>query len=442
MSSISRFIKENMAVGLLLFALFLGAGNVIFPPLLGQQAGENLIPAMIGFLITGVGLPLIAIVAVAKSGGDLYLLANRVHPTFGVIFTSIVYLTIGPLFAVPRTGSVTYEIGVVSLLPTAWQASPLPLFITSIVFFGLIIYLAMNPSKMVDRIGKLLTPVLLVVILLLFIKSILTPMGKIGAATGNYINNPLAEGFIRGYLTIDVLGALVFGIVILQTLKDRNILEPKKQITTTIFAGLIAAVGLSFVYIALSYVGATSTEAIGTASNGGQILARVAVVLFGDIGTIILSITIFLACLTTAVGLVSANAQFFSRLLPKISYKAFIYLFSLSSLAVTNVGLSTLVKTSMPILLFIYPIAIVLMIVSFFDHHFEQKSYVYALVLIPTAFVSLYDALQTAEITVPLYESILQTLPLYEQKIGWVVPAIIGYIIGQIIYTITKQKTR
>ena len=160
------FIKENLAVGFMLFALFLGAGNIIFPPLLGQQAGEQFFISIIGFLITGVGLPLIAIIAVAKNGGDLQILSNRVHPAFGVVFTSIVYLSIGPLFAIPRTGAVSYNIGVETFLTDAQAESWIPLFITTVIFFGITLYLAFNPTKLVDRIGKILTPALLIVILI------------------------------------------------------------------------------------------------------------------------------------------------------------------------------------------------------------------------------------------------------------------------------------
>lgn len=165
MNNFRKFVKDNLAVGFLLFALFLGAGNIIFPPLLGQQAGENFIPAIIGFLITGVGLPLMGIVAVAKNGGDLQQISSRIHPWFGIIFTSIVYLSIGPFFAIPRTGAVTYQIGIAPYLSNS--DSWVPLFITSFIFFAFCLYLAINPTKLVDRIGKVLTPALLMVILLL-----------------------------------------------------------------------------------------------------------------------------------------------------------------------------------------------------------------------------------------------------------------------------------
>ncbi|MET4560664.1 LIVCS family branched-chain amino acid:cation transporter [Lysinibacillus parviboronicapiens] len=434
-----KFIKENLAVGLLLFALFLGAGNIIFPPLLGQQAGEHITVAMIGFLITGVGLPLLAIVAVAKAGGDLQLLANRVNPVFGIIFTSIVYLAIGPFFAVPRTGSVSYEIGIAPFLSETAANHWAPLFITSVIFFALILYLAINPSKLVDRVGKILTPALLIVILLLAIKSFVTPMGESSLAVGKYTTSPFTEGFIQGYLTMDVLSALVFGIVILQALRGMGMSDTKKQVKTTIFAGIVAAIGLAFVYISLGYIGNTSVDAIGVSDNGGIIIAKSADVLFGNLGSIILSITILLACISTAVGLLTANAQFFNKLFPKISYRTFLIVFTIFSLAITNVGLSTIINTSLPVLLIIYPLAMVLMVLSLLDNFFKGGQIVYILALIPTFMVSLYDGLKLMKIEIVPYENFLNALPLYEQSLGWLVPAIVGAIVGFIIHKISKK---
>ncbi len=435
-----KFIKENLAVGLLLFALFLGAGNIIFPPLLGQQAGEHITVAMIGFLITGVGLPLLAIVAVAKAGGDLQLLANRVNPVFGIIFTSIVYLAIGPFFAVPRTGSVSYEIGIAPFLSEVAADHWAPLFITSVLFFALILYLAINPSKLVDRVGKILTPALLIVILLLAVKSFVTPMGESSLAVGKYTTSPFTEGFIQGYLTMDVLSALVFGIVILQALRGMGMSDTNKQVKTTIFAGIVAAIGLAFVYISLGYIGNTSVDAIGISDNGGIIIAKSADVLFGNLGSVILSLTILLACISTAVGLLTANAQFFNKLFPKISYKTFLIVFTIFSLAITNVGLSTIISTSLPVLLIIYPLAMVLMVLSLVDNFFKGGQIVYILALIPTFMVSLYDGLKLMDFKIVPYENFLKALPLYEQSLGWLVPAIVGAIIGFIIHISFKKK--
>ncbi|WP_332651202.1 branched-chain amino acid transport system II carrier protein [Lysinibacillus sp. 54212] len=439
MNNNKGFIRENLAVGFMLFALFLGAGNIIFPPILGQQAGESFLISIIGFLITGVGLPLVAIVAVAKNGGDLQILANRVHPKFGIIFTSIVYLSIGPFFAIPRTGAVSYNIGVTSFLTPAQQESWVPLFITTLIFFSLTLYLAFNPTKLVDRIGKILTPALLAVILLLALKAFITPMGEFGEAQGKYIENAFSESFIQGYLTMDVLGALVFGIVIVQALQARGIQSSARQVKVSIFAGIVAAIGLSFVYVSLAYIGGTSPSAIGYFDDGGHIIAASAKVLYGNAGSIILSATIILACLTTSVGLLSANASFFSRLFPKFSYQTLLIIFTLFSLAIANVGLAKLISISLPVLLTIYPIAIVLMVIALFSARFNHAPIIYILPLIVTAFVSLYDGLKQAGLEVTAYKNVLAYLPLQEQSLGWLIPAIIATTIGIFFHLISKK---
>lgn len=433
-----KFIKENLAVGFMLFALFLGAGNIIFPPELGQNAGTEFLPSIIGFLITGVGLPLIGIVAVAKNGGDLQVVANRVHPVFSLIFTSVIYLSIGPLFAIPRTGAVTYEIGIAPFLPETIQSSWLPLFITSVLFFGIVLYLSLNPTKLVDRIGKVLTPALLIIIALLAVKSFMTPMGEFGSPHGVYKTNAFSESFIQGYLTMDVLASLVFGIVIVQSLQAKGITNRSKQVTITIYSGIIAAIGLAFVYVSLEYIGATSTDTIGYLGDGGSIIAESARVLFGNVGNVILSLVIILACITTAVGLVSANATFFNKLFPKLPYKFLVVIFTFFSLFISNFGLEKLISITLPVLLFIYPIAIVLMFLVMFDKLFNSAPIVYILALIATALVSIYDGIKAAGFKFPWYENILELLPLYDQSIGWLIPAIIGMLIGWFIQLLFK----
>lgn len=434
MFSKKGFIKENLAVGFMLFALFLGAGNIIFPPLLGQQAGEHIVISIIGFLITGVGLPLLAIVVVAKNGGDLQILGNRVGAKFSIIFTSIVYLAIGPFFALPRTAAVTFNIGVFPYLSESNQESWAPLFITTTIFFMITYYLASNPSKLVDRVGKLLTPALLIVISLLAIKAFITPMGSVGEAKGKYAANAFGESFIQGYLTMDVLGALVFGIVIVRALQARGVTERNEQVKVSIFAGIVAAIGLSLVYISLAFIGVTSPDATGYFKDGGLILAAASKVLYGSLGSIILSLTILLACLTTAVGLLSANAAFFSKVFPKLSYKFLLVVFTLFSFGVANFGLERLIEISLPVLLIIYPISIVLMILAFFGEIFKQSKFVYSFALIVTFFISLYDGLKQAGIEIKAYKTIIESLPFYEQSIAWLLPMFIASIIGYIIH--------
>lgn len=421
----------------MLFALFLGAGNIIFPPALGQGAGENLFIAMIGFLIAAVGLPLLAVLAIANSNtgeeGGLQTIASRVHPAFGVVFTMIVYMAIGPFFGIPRTATVSYEIGIVPFLSDGVAETWWPLALFTIVFFSITVALALNPAKLVDRIGKLLTPVLFVVIGALVIKSLITPMGTIQEAQANYVNHPFFHSFVEGYLTMDVIAALVFGIIIINALKAEGVTKKGPVMKAMIIAGLIAAAGLTFVYLSLSYIGATSVEAIGLQDNGGAILALTSTVLYGGAGTTILAITIIFACLTTSVGLVSACAQYFEKIFPRFSYQAYVFLFAGFSALIGNFGLTQLIAISLPILMMVYPLAIVLMLMSFIDKSFGRQPIVYILALAATAFVSIFDGLKTAKIDVVPVTSILKHLPLYEQQIGWLVPAIVGAFIGLII---------
>ncbi|MER2000108.1 MAG: branched-chain amino acid transport system II carrier protein, partial [Lysinibacillus sp.] len=348
--------------------------------------------------------------------------------------TSIVYLSIGPFFAIPRTGAVSYEIGVLPFLSSAQADSWVPLFLTTLVFFALTLYLASNPTKLVDRIGKILTPALLIVIALLGVKAFISPMGEFGESQGNYIKNAFSESFIQGYLTMDVLGALVFGIVIVQALKARGIEDKAKQVKVSIFAGIVAAIGLSFVYICLSYIGASSVGTIGLLDNGGQILSAAAEVLYGGFGSIILSATIILACLTTSVGLLSANASFFERVLPIMSYKGYLIVFTLFSFGISNIGLTQLLNVTLPVLLAIYPIAIVLMIVSLFAGAFGHARIIYILPLVVTTFVAINDGLNAAGWKIEAYNNfLLNVLPLQEQSLGWLIPAVVAFIIGAII---------
>lgn len=438
--------RKNLVIGLMLFALFLGAGNIIFPPALGQLAGENLVIAMVGFLITGVGLPLLAILAIANSNSDgdggLRSIAERVSPAFGIIFTMIVYMAIGPFFGIPRTATVSYEIGIMPFLSEGAVQTQWPLLIFTIIFFAITVALALNPAKLVDRIGKVLTPILFIIIGALVIKSFITPMGNIGEAQGDYVQNPFFRSFVEGYLTMDVIAALIFGIIIINTLSAQGVTGKKETFKATLTAGVIAAVGLTFVYVSLGFIGATSVDAIGVQENGGAILSLASTVLYGDAGTIILALTIIFACLTTSIGLVSACAQFFGETFPKFSYKTYVFIFAGFSTIIGNFGLTQLINISLPILMMIYPLAIVLMLLSFIDKSFNRTPIVYILTLAFTAVISIVEGLNTAGFELEATTNVLKHLPLYEQQIGWLLPAIVGFVIGFIIYLVQKKDTK
>lgn len=432
--------SEVLTIGLMLFALFLGAGNLIFPPYLGQLAGDQLLPAIFGFLLTGVGLPLLGILAIAKAGGDLQSIAGRVNPVFGIVFTMIVYLAIGPFFGIPRTATVAYEIGTAPFLSENLSSSFWSLLVFTIIFFTITVLFALNPTKLVDRIGKILTPILIVVIGLLAIKSFITPMGPIGAPVGNYDTEAFFESFLQGYLTMDAIAALVFGIVIIQSIRSKGVEDKNVILKTTAYAGFIAATGLSLVYLSLSYIGATSVEAVGMQENGGAVIALAARVLYGEIGGIILAAAITFACLTTSIGLVSATSQFFNKIFPQVSYIVYVFIFAGFSAMIANFGLTQLIAISLPVLLAIYPLAIVLVILSFIDRVFYQKPYVYMIPLVLTGIISVYDALKSAGFEVEAITRVFSYLPFYEEGIGWLVPAIIGTLIGIIIARLTHAS--
>lgn len=431
----------KISVGFMLFALFLGAGNIIFPPELGQKSGEEFVIAMIAFLITGVGLPLLGVITVAKSGGELQDMASRVSPMFGIIFTAIVYLAIGPFFAMPRTGAVSFELGIAPYLSEATLDTPWPLMIFTIIFFLITMFFALKPTKLIDTVGKVLTPALLVVISALAIKAIVTPMDGPGEAVGNYITNPFGEGFKQGYLTMDFIAALIFGIVIIQALKGKNITHRPIVVKTTIFAAFVAAIGLALVYISLGYIGSSSVQSIGAMATGAEVISASATELYGSFGNVLLTLVIVLACLTTSIGLMTASSEFFHKIFPKFSYNNWVFVFAAFSTIISNFGLATLIKISLPVLLIIYPLAIVLMLLVLAAKWFNDARPVYVTTMIFTAFVSLYDGLKQAGVTIPSYESFLNSIPLAQYSLAWIIPAIIGAIIGYII-SITMKKAK
>lgn len=421
--------KQIITIGLMLFALFLGAGNIIFPSFLGQQAGTNVWIAVGGFLITGVGLPLLAVIAVGRVG-SLQKLAGQVNPIFGIVFTIVIYLAIGPFFAIPRTATVTYEIAVLPFLSESISQSSLPLFVLSFIFFAVSAWLSLNPSKLVGRLGNIITPLLLIVLAVLVGKSILSPLGPIGNPTEAYQSNSFFNGFNEGYLTMDTFGGLAFGVVIISAVKGLGVTSQTAITKTVAKAGVIAAIGLALVYLSLTYIGATSVTEIGMMDNGGAVISAVTKALFGNIGSIILALTIFLACITTSIGLISACSHFFSEQVPALSYKTFAFIIASFSMLVSNVGLSQLISISSPVLSFIYPLAITLIIVSFFHKYFKGKSVVYVGAMISTGIVSLFDGLSAASIHLGAVSDFFASLPFSAQGVGWIIPSIIGALIG------------
>ncbi|MFE4143450.1 branched-chain amino acid transport system II carrier protein [Peribacillus sp. YIM B13472] len=423
-----------IVTGLMLFALFFGAGNLIFPAMLGQSAGTNLWSASLGFIITGVGLPFITILAFGFSGKtDVQSLASRAHPLFGIIFTVVLYLSLGPLFALPRTGSVSYEIGIKPFLSN--DVGFLPLLVFTIIYFGIACLLSINPSKMLDIVGKILTPLLLIFIGILIVVAIINPMGEIQSPSADYSDNSFFKGFKEGYLTMDTLAGFAFGIIIINAIKDKGITSRKEVLGFCMKAGLIAATLLVIVYASITYVGATSVEKLGQLGNGGDVLAQASNHFFGSAGAVLLGLIVIAACLTTSIGLITACATYFNKILPAVSYKSYVVIFSVFSAAVANVGLTKLISITVPVLTALYPVAIVLIVLTFFHSFFKGKSEVYLGSLLLTAIISIMDGIVASGIKMETVSDLFtQYLPLYSVGVGWVIPAIIGGVLGYMIY--------
>ncbi|KAA0957408.1 branched-chain amino acid transport system II carrier protein [Planococcus sp. ANT_H30] len=433
--------KSYAVVGMMLFALFFGAGNLIFPAQLGQYAGTNVWIAIFGFLITGVGLPLLGILAIGYSkSNDLQDLSSRVHPVYGLIFTAMLYLTIGPFFALPRTGAVSYEVGVAPFIGAG--NATIGLLIFSLIFFGVSLVVSLNPTKIVDSIGKVLSPAILLTLGVLLVAAFVKPMGNQEAPQPVYKSDAFFTGFTEGYNTMDALASLVFGIIVISAVRKMGVNSPKGVLMATLKSGVVASALLAIVYTGIAYLGSTSTATLGLMETGGPVLSGASDYYFGTFGAMLLAVIIILACLTTAIGLTVANAEFFHKLTPKIGYKTYVVIFSVFSLVVTNAGLANIITYSIPVLMFLYPLAIVLIILAFLSPLFRHAQLVYVSTIIVTLFISVIDGLKTLTSSIGVdnpawLQSIIDfyaaTLPLYSNGLGWLLPALLVIAITTVI---------
>ncbi|MGE8081561.1 branched-chain amino acid transport system II carrier protein [Peribacillus loiseleuriae] len=428
-----------VAIGFMLFALFFGAGNLIFPVMLGQSSGTNFWSANAGFVVTGVGLPLLGVLAFGISGkSDLQSLASRVHPIFGLVFTMALYLSIGPLFAIPRTGSVSYEIALKPYLSE--NTDFLPLLIFTIIFFGVTCFFSLNSAKIVDIVGKILTPILLIVIAILIIAGFINPIGQYQAPIEAYTEHAFFKGFQEGYLTMDTLAAFVFGIIIINAIKDKGVTTKKQTMIVCTQAALIASALLAIIYTSLTYIGASSVEGIGHLENGGAVLTAVSNHYFGSFGGPILGIIVLGACLTTSIGLITACSSYFHKLFPTISYKMFAVVLSIFSTIFANVGLMKLISISVPVLTAIYPLAIALIFLTFLHSFFKGRQEVYLGTMLMTFIISLFDGLSAAGLNIKVIDDLfIAILPGYEVGLGWIGSAIIGGVLGYVISLLRKK---
>lgn len=443
-------VKDYVFIGSMLFGLFFGAGNLIFPVHMGQLAGQNLFPAMLGFIVTAVGLPFLGIVAMGLSGKEsLVEMASKIHPKYGVFFTVALYLTIGPFFATPRTATVSFEAAFAPYLDPS--LTKIALFIFSFVFFGAVLWFSLKPSEILKWVGKVLNPIFLVFLSVLILFGFFKPMGTSSDMPVDitYQSGTFFKGFLEGYNTMDALASLAFGIIVVTTIQGLGVTKPSTIAKDAIKSGTISMLLMAVIYGSLVYLGSTSRGVFEISANGGIALSDISGHYFGIFGAILFAIIISVACLKTAIGLVTSISETFVHMFPKVlSYKQFVYLFTAISFGIANIGLSQIIAFSIPVLMFLYPLAITLIILSIANPLFDDRKVVYQMTTIftlPFALVDFMKALpQGIKDGLNLNGFITwtdATIPLSDIGMGWLVPALIGFVIGFILSKIKKETT-
>ncbi|MCL6271603.1 branched-chain amino acid transport system II carrier protein [Sansalvadorimonas sp. 2012CJ34-2] len=437
----SQATRTLMATGFMTFSLFLGAGNLIFPVMAGYLSGDQWLLTAVGFLLTAVGLPLMAIATLARCDHGFQALGRDTPPWFLLILGLFIHLMIGPLYATPRTGAVAYEIAVHPFFPKSSEAVRIGF---NISFISVAALLALNPGRMAERIGEQLTPVLMILLAVLGLAPLVVNNLAPSSALGAYAIDPAGRGFTDGYMTMDALAALLFGSVIVSTLKSHGIHDQRTLVRYTIFAGFIAATGLAAVYLSLFNLGATSRNLIEAPANGGELLSRFTTWRFGPEGALLLGGVVLLACLTTAAGCLSAVASYFTRLMPKPGYKGYVLILAAACLLAVNLRLEELIYYYEPVLLFIYPLAISLLVLNLLRNWLIWRRTTTQLILITTSLFSLF-ALNTERSYYPIPESLLTLIPSWPGSTShmiWAIPAIIILILMQFLGRLSGLKPK
>ena len=409
--------RKLLLVGFTLFSMFFGAGNLIFPPDLGAKAGANFWPAFLGLAISAVGLPVAGVIAVARADG-LDKLAGRVHPVFAQVFMILIYLSIGPCLAIPRTASTSFAM----LTPLLGSSAGLQLGY-SVLFFSAAFLVALHPDRLTRWLGRLLCPCLL--ILILFGGCLLHPLAaQYSAPTEAYRSAVVLQGVLYGYQTMDALAALNFGAVIAMNIRAQGVAREQDVQRSAIRAGLVAGGLLLAVYTMLGHAGALTGAAVPGLATGAEVLTVLAERLFGKAGLVLLAAIFVLACFNTCVGLIACVGEYFHTLLPRIPYPVLAAFFAAASMLIANLGLAEILRLSVPVLNALYPVAIVLIVLSFVPE-LEQRRRVYPLCIGCTAVQSIAAALPLSALS-----ALANALPLAALGFGWVLPAVAGLLAG------------
>ena len=442
-------LRQKILVAGTLFGMFFGAGNLIFPVHLGQMAGQNALPAIIGFIITAVGIPILGVAAIGITHSDgLQALSGKVGKGYGIFFTCLLYLTIGPLFAIPRCATVSFTTGITPLLG-ADSPERLYLLLFSAVFFAFVLFFSLRPGKITVWIGKIINPLFLFFFAVLMLAALLAPGAAVSAVepVEAYQSDAFFPALIEGYGTMDAIAGLAFGIVVIDVIRRMGVDNDDAIAEDVLSSGLLTGALMALIYVVSIVVGAQSRGLFELSENGGIALTQIAGHYLGGVGLFILAFTITFACLKTSIGLVTACAETFSKMTNgKISYRSWAILFTVFSFAVSNIGLSAIIEYSIPMLMLIYPPAIALILLAFLGKFFAHDRTVYIATMIGTWAAAIFDCMKTlpAPVQAALHLDApiafaAAHLPLFDKNLGWLLPAVIGFAAGMAIRASRRQ---
>ena len=442
--------KQYLVVASLLFGLFFGAGNLIFPIHLGQMAGANWLVATLGFLVTAVLLPLLSVLAISVTHAKgVYDIGLPLGSTFALVFMILIHLTIGPLFGTPRTASISFKVGIEPMLPQSM--AQIGLLIFSTIFFVCAFVIAYKESNILTSIGKVLNPLFLLLLFIVFLMGFFSPMGKAAAqkVTLAYQQAPFFNGFLQGYNTMDALAGLAFGVTVVTAVRQMGKTTAKSNAKVTAKAGILATLTIGVIYVALIWLGATTLQHYRIAADGGTTFNQIVTYYLGNVGHALLASLITVTCLTTAVGLIAAFAQDFHRSFPKVSYHTWLFLMTLASFLTANFGLDTIIAWSTPMLMFLYPFAMVLILLSITANLFNKDRVVYfwtVLFTLVPAFLDMIAAfppvVSQSSWALALKGVQMKYLPFAAIGMDWIIPALLGLVIGLACHYVVTRKVK
>ncbi|QNQ80879.1 branched-chain amino acid transport system II carrier protein [Lactobacillus sp. PV034] len=439
--------KQYLVVASLLFGLFFGAGNLIFPLHLGQLAGSNWGTAAVGFLITGVLLPLLSVLAVAITRANgVYDIGKPLGATFAVVFMVLIHATIGPLFGTPRTATVSFTVGVAPFVPKNMQTVALLVF--SALFFLAAFAFSYHENDILSNVGKVLNPLFLALLFLVFVVAFANPLGnpQVAPVTAAYKHSALVNGFLEGYNTMDALAGLAFGVTVVTAVRSMGQKSAKSVSKVVAKSGVLAVSAIGLIYLLLILMGAMSLGHFKVSDNGGVAFSQIVNQYAGIFGQALLAVLLTITCLTTAVGLVAAFAQDFHKHFPKVSYHAWLALSCGASFLTANFGLDQIIAWSTPMLMFLYPLSMVLILLSVFSPLFNKDGVVYFFVIVFTVVPALGDMVVAFPSVVSqsafglTVAHLRSSLPLANMGLSWLVPALVGAVIGLAVHYVRRKR--